>query len=222
MSQLDQPWEAQEITITSAGKRLKADLSLPGGATGLVIFAHGSGSGRSSPRNRAVAQTLQQAGLGTLLMDLLDQHEQRIDEQTAHLRFDIPLLAVRLIDAVDWAAADSRTEKLRLGLYGASTGAAAALLACAQKAQAVRAIVSRGGRPDLAGEGLAQVTVPVLLIVGALDVQVLEMNRHAARMIAGPCEVAIVPGASHLFEEPGTLEQAALLTRDWFLKHLTG
>jgi len=187
-----------------------------------VVFAHGSGSSRHSPRNRYVAGVLQQAGLATLLIDLLTAAEEQVDLQTAHLRFDIDLLAARLAGAADWLAAQPATADLGLGLFGASTGAAAALVAAAQRPGAVRAIVSRGGRPDLAGAALPQVQAPTLLIVGGADVPVIGMNESAAAQMRAPHRLVIVPGATHLFEEPGTLEAVARLARDWFTAHLSG
>ncbi|MBK5938292.1 dienelactone hydrolase family protein [Halochromatium roseum] len=200
------PRETIEVGVPIEGGELPGFLDLPQQASGLVLFAHGSGSSRFSRRNQAVA-------------DLLTPEEHQIDQFTAELRFDIPLLVQRLVRAVDWAAVDQRTSQLPIGLFGASTGAAAALGAAAQRPQAVRAVVSRGGRPDLGGEALPEVEQPTLLIVGSLDQQVLEMNRSAARKMRVEPKLEIVPGASHLFEEAGKLEVAALLARDWFLEH---
>jgi len=209
-----------EIRIPIDGHGLVGDLAIPEGATGLVLFAHGSGSSRHSPRNRAVATTLQQAGLATLLMDLLTHDEEWLDESTRRFRFDIPLLASRLRSAVDWARSDSRTRELTIALFGASTGAAAALVAAAQRPETVRAVVSRGGRPDLAGDSLPLVKAPTLLIVGQLDGEVLELNRSAARRLTCTHELAVIPGATHLFEEPGALEQVAALAAGWFTGNL--
>lgn len=211
--------ETIEVGVPIAGGELPGFLSIPQQASGLVLFAHGSGSSRFSRRNQAVADLLYRGGLGTLLFDLLTPKEQEVDQITAELRFDIPLLVERLVRGVDWAVADQRTSQLPVGLFGASTGAAAALGAAAQRPQPVRALVSRGGRPDLAGDALAAVEQPTLLIVGGLDQQVVEMNRSAARKMRIEPKLDIVPGASHLFEEAGKLDIVALLARDWFLEH---
>ena len=194
------------------------DLHLPDDPHGLVVFAHGSGSSRHSPRNRLVARVLDEAELGTLLIDLLTAEEEAVDVRTAELRFDIGLLAERLLAATE-ADADQRLRDLRLGYFGASTGAAAALVAAAEPGR-VRAIVSRGGRPDLAGDALPIVTAPTLLIVGGLDTAVIGMNRAAADRMRCEREIEIVPGATHLFEEPGTLEQVAARATAWFGRHL--
>ncbi|WP_199433184.1 dienelactone hydrolase family protein [Qaidamihabitans albus] len=200
---------------------LRGDLTLPADAAGVVAFAHGSGSSRHSPRNVAVARTLQDYRLGTLLFDLLSPEEERIDAATAELRFDVPLLAGRLTDAVDELARHRDTAGLPLGLFGASTGAAAALTAAARRPREVRAVVSRGGRPDLAGESLGGVVSPVLLIVGERDEQVLRLNEQAAAQLSGTQRIEVVPGATHLFEERGALEQVAELAASWFGTHLT-
>jgi putative phosphoribosyl transferase len=197
---------------------LNGDLIIPDRATGIVVFAHGSGSSRHSSRNRFVARVLQEAGFGTLLMDLLTEREEEIDNRTAHLRFDIPLLAKRLAQATDWLAGEATTLALRVGYFGASTGAAAALIAAAQRPERVSAVVSRGGRPDLAEDALPQVEAPTLLIVGSLDTPVIEMNRSAYQQLRCEKRMEIVNGATHLFEEPGTLEQVATLARDWFTR----
>jgi pimeloyl-ACP methyl ester carboxylesterase len=193
-----------------------------------VVFAHGSGSGRHSPRNRAVARVLEDAGFGTLLLDLLTPDEEAEDLVTARLRFDVELLAERVTAAIDWLALEAsvgelppRLEQLPVGCFGASTGAAAALIAAAARPERVRAVVSRGGRPDLAGDTLRQVRSPTLLIVGSRDREVLLLNRRAQAALAGESQLAIVEGAGHLFEEPGALEQVATLTRDWFGRYLT-
>jgi dienelactone hydrolase len=199
--------------------KLEGDLALPGGATGIVLFAHGSGSGRHSPRNRYVARVLQDTGVATLLFDLLTEDEEAQDRATARLRFDIPLLARRVLAATDWVAADERTKRLRVGYFGASTGAAAALVAAARRDD-IAAIVSRGGRPDLADEALENVKSPTLLIVGGYDTQVIELNRAAMRRLRAEVELKIVPGATHLFEEPGALEQVARLAAEWFARYL--
>jgi len=200
--------------------RLEGNLTIPDNATGLVLFAHGSGSSRFSPRNRYVAEVLQQAGLATLLIDLLTPEEEKIDNRTGHLRFDIDLLAERLASATDWLSEQPTTRQLRAGYFGASTGGGAALVAAAKRPQSVRAVVSRGGRPDLAGAALPQVQAPTLLLVGGLDTPVIEMNRQAMAQMHAETRLVIVPGATHLFEEPGTLEEVARLARDWFLRYL--
>jgi putative phosphoribosyl transferase len=207
-----------EVPVSDA--ILNADLAIPERARGLVVFAHGSGSSRLSSRNRAVAHALQRGGFGTLLLDLLTKVEERIDVRTSELRFDIPLLGTRVSAAVDWASADERTARLPIGLFGASTGAAAALIAAAERATCVRAVVSRGGRPDLAGTALARVRAPSLLIVGERDDVVIELNREALARLTSPAELVIVPRATHLFEEPGTLERVIELAIDWFDRHL--
>jgi dienelactone hydrolase len=199
---------------------LYGDLALPAAATGIVLFAHGSGSGRHSPRNRQVAATLNEAGLGTLLIDLLTPEEEQVDRFTAQHRFDIELLAYRLTAAIDWLRACPGAD-LGIGLFGASTGAAAALVAAAERPDVVHAVVSRGGRPDLAGPALPRVHAPTLLIVGGADPQVLELNRQALQLLgAAETQLVVVPGATHLFEEPGALEQVAELAASWFARHL--
>jgi putative phosphoribosyl transferase len=198
------------------GPSLPGDLSVPAHARGLVLFAHGSGSSRMSSRNRWVAQQLQQHGLATLLFDLLTEEES----QDRRMVFDIPLLAQRVAKAMRWAEQRKELASLRLGLFGASTGAAAALVAAAQRPQQVAAVVSRGGRPDLACEWLPHVQAPTLLIVGGHDTEVLALNRQALRRLNGSKRLEVVPGASHLFEEPGTLDSVAALATDWFEQHL--
>lgn len=210
----------QSLQIPAGSVVLDADLAVPERAQGVVLFAHGSGSGRHSPRNRYVAGELQQAGLATVLADLLTPAEEQLDARTAELRFDIGLLAVRLVELTDWLTTHEPTAGLAIGLFGASTGAAAALVAATRRPAAVDAIVSRGGRPDLAGDALAAVRQPTLLIVGGRDTVVIELNRQAMAMIPGETRLEIVPGATHLFEEPGALEQVARLARDWFVRHL--
>lgn len=208
-----------EVTAVQIGPMaLKALLGVPQNPSGLVIFAHGSGSGRLSPRNNHVASRLREAGLATLLLDLLTPEEE---DDRANV-FDIPLLASRLVVATDWAAEQPGIGELPIGYFGASTGAGAALLAAASETSRVRAVVSRGGRPDLAGEALGRVRAPTLLIVGSLDGPVITINRDAAAMLKAKTEVVIVPGAGHLFEEPGTLDEVVRLAADWFLAHLTG
>jgi putative phosphoribosyl transferase len=199
---------------------LDADLTIPHSATGVVIFAHGSGSSRHSNRNRFVAAELQAAGFATLLMDLLTEQEESVDAVTGHLRFDIPLLARRLLAATDWITMEPGTRGLPLGYFGASTGAGAALVAAAERPDRVAAVVSRGGRPDLAGDALARVRSPTLLIVGGNDPLVLQLNDAALLSLAAEARLEIVPGASHLFEEPGALERVPELAREWFTRHL--
>jgi putative phosphoribosyl transferase len=208
-----------EIDIP-AGRRLTGDLESPDGPVGVVLFAHGSGSSRFSPRNRMVAEALRRQGLATLLMDLLTPEEDEEDRRTALLRFDIPMLAERLIAAVEWTIGEPRTAELPVGCFGASTGAAAALVAAARRPEAVRAVVSRGGRPDLAAEELPSVQAPTLLIVGGADEPVIGMNREAMALLPGLAELVLVPGATHLFEEPGALEEVARLGGEWFVRHL--
>jgi putative phosphoribosyl transferase len=213
--------ETMIVRIGTGHATIEGDLQIPEGAVGTVLFAHGSGSSRHSSRNRYVASELNAAGLATLLIDLLTREEEAVDQHTAHLRFDIPLLAERLVAATRWLGKDPSTRSLRVGYFGASTGAAAALVAAATVPDQVSAVVSRGGRPDLAGEALPRVRAPTLLIVGSRDTQVLEMNRAAMARMQTVTRLEIVPGASHLFEEPGTLETVAHLARDWFLRYLS-
>jgi len=208
------------VRIVLPEATLEGDLQLPPSARGLVLFAHGSGSSRHSPRNRFVAGQLQSRGLGTLLMDLLTAEEEAADDRTGHLRFDIALLADRLGGAIDWLATNVQTEKLEIGLFGASTGGGAALVAAAKRPERIRAVVSRGGRPDLAGEALGEVKAATLLIVGGEDGAVIGMNRDAFKQMHCERRVEVIPGASHLFEEPGTLEEVARLAGDWFVKYL--
>jgi putative phosphoribosyl transferase len=209
------------VQVDTGEVTLEGDLGVPEGALGVVLFAHGSGSGRHSPRNRYVARSLQEAGLATLLVDLLTAEEEAVDAYTLHLRFDIGLLAERLIGATDWLASDGRTARLPVGYFGASTGGGAALVAAARRPYRVAAVVSRGGRPDLAGEALAEARAPTLLIVGGDDEAVIRMNEDALARLAAPVkELVIVPGASHLFEERGKLEHVARLAAEWFLRHL--
>lgn len=213
--------ETHAISIPSNGVSLQGDLVVPAGARGVIIFAHGSGSSRLSPRNRMVAQRLQDGGFGTLLFDLLTAREEAVDTVTRRLRFDIDFLASRLAAATEWLVAQSATRTLRLGYFGASTGAAAALVAAARWPGLVSAIVSRGGRPDLAGSFLRQVTPPTLLIVGGADTTVIQLNQMAlAQLSCDVKELVIVPGATHLFEEPGTLEHVAELASRWFARYL--
>jgi putative phosphoribosyl transferase len=208
------------VTIPADGAKLQGTLNIPAGACGLVLFAHGSGSSRHSPRNRYVASALREGGLATLLMDLLTPQEEAIDLQTRQLRFDIGLLAERLVAATDWLREHPGTRDLTLGYFGASTGAGAALVAAARRPDEIGAVVSRGGRPDLASSALAAVRAPTLLIVGGDDLAVIGMNREALNALRVEKQLEIVPGATHLFEEPGTLEQVARLARAWFARHL--
>jgi putative phosphoribosyl transferase len=221
-TQPGQATQERDVEIPARGATLAGTLTLPTGARGVVVFAHGSGSGRFSPRNRAVAAVLVEAGLATLLMDLLTADEEAEDMRTGHLRFDIPLLAERVASAVDWLSSRPSIAALPVGCFGASTGAAAALVTATERPHRVRAVVSRGGRPDLAGDALRRVEAPTLLIVGGRDTVVIQLNRQAQALLRGESELVIVPGASHLFEEPGALEQVAALARDWFLRHLAG
>lgn len=206
------------VTIPAGDSVLHGDLVVPEAATGLVVFAHGSGSSRHSSRNRQVAVALNDCGLATLLMDLLTADEEVVDRRTNALRFDIPLLGDRVVAAVDWAR--EQMPGRRLGLFGASTGAAAALVAAANRPGDVGAVVSRGGRPDLAADSLTAVAAPTLLIVGERDEAVIELNAQAQARLTAPTQTAIVPGATHLFEEPGALEQVSALAGRWFTRHL--
>jgi pimeloyl-ACP methyl ester carboxylesterase len=221
MITLAKPIVAEYLVYVGADAvTLVGDLRLPEDARAVVLFAHGSGSGRRSPRNRHVAELLNEAKLATLLIDLLTGDEEAIDLYTAHLRFDIKLLARRLISATDWLTQRADTRHLPIGYFGASTGAAAALVAATKRPNSIGAIVSRGGRPDLAGPALPRVRAPTLLIVGGNDVQVIELNRIALPQLGGEKQLVIVPGATHLFEEPGALDEVARLARDWFERHL--
>jgi putative phosphoribosyl transferase len=212
--------EEREVRVSAGAVELEGNLDIPEGAQGIVLFAHGSGSGRHSPRNRYVADVLREAGLATLLVDLLTPEEEEVDLRTRHLRFDIGLLADRLAGATDWLARNADTQELGVGYFGASTGAGAALVAAAQHPEAVGAIVSRGGRPDLAGALLSRVAAPTLLIVGGEDEPVIGMNREALAQLRSEKEIEVVPGATHLFEEPGKLGEVARLAADWFSRHL--
>jgi putative phosphoribosyl transferase len=207
-----------EISIDRVS--LEGDLAIPDGAHGIVLFAHGSGSSRHSSRNRFVAEELRRGGLGTLLLDLLTPAEEQIDMRTGQLRFDIGLLADRLIGTIRWLDGQEETRALPVGLFGASTGGGAALVAAARRADRVDAVVSRGGRPDLADEELPHVRAPTLLIVGGNDPVVIELNKRAMRQMIAEVELVIIPRATHLFEEPGALEQVAVLARNWFVQHL--
>jgi len=208
------------IHVPAGDVRLPGELTIPAKTHGIVLFAHGSGSSRFSSRNQFVARVLERQGLATLLIDLLTPDEEALDRHTAHLRFNIPLLASRLVAIVEWLTRQPQTRALPIGLFGASTGGGAALMAAALRPESIVAIVSRGGRPDLAGPVLAHVTAPTLLIVGGDDTPVIEMNRDAMRQMTGPVSLEIVPGATHLFEEPGALERVASLAADWFGRHV--
>ena len=210
----------ESVSIPADGVVLTGELTVPVGAGGIVVFAHGSGSSRLSPRNRFVAEALQAAGSGTLLFDLLTAEEETEDERDAHLRFDIELLARRLVVATRWISGRASARKFDLGYFGASTGGAAALVAAAELGPAIDAVVSRGGRPDLAGDALPRVTAPTLLIVGGRDELVLELNEDAYSRLQCEKRLAVVPGATHLFEEPGKLAEVAALAADWFQQHL--
>jgi putative phosphoribosyl transferase len=212
--------EERLVRIEAGSVLLEGNLSLPEGARGIVLFAHGSGSSRLSPRNRHVAKLLNQARLATLLVDLLSPEEEAVDLRTAQLRFNIGLLAERLVGITDWLVKEPDTQPLRIGYFGASTGAAAALVAATERPKMVRAVVSRGGRPDLAGPALAHVEAPTLLIVGGNDLLVIELNRTALAQLRSEKRLVIVPGATHLFEEPGALDEVARLAREWFERYL--
>ena len=208
------------VGVPAGHVTLEGTLGLPPNASGIVLFAHGSGSSRFSPRNRFVATTLRQAGLATLLLDLLSPSEEEVDEVTRQHRFDIGMLADRLVVTIDWLRAQPETAELPVGLFGASTGGGAALVAAAERPVQVAAVVSRGGRPDLAGEALPRVEAPTLLIVGGEDDVVIDLNERARDHMRGEVRLEIIPGATHLFEEPGALERVAALARDWFLQYL--
>jgi pimeloyl-ACP methyl ester carboxylesterase len=209
------------MLISAGDVTLEGNLEVPPGAPGVVLFAHGSGSSRHSPRNRFVAARLREAGRGTLLVDLLTEREEREDAFTGHLRFDIELLAGRLVGAIDWLEHNPETAHLPVGLFGASTGGGAALLAAVDRSQRVAAVVSRGGRPDLTGPALGRVSTPTLLIVGSHDEPVIDLNKRALRLLQAPIkQLVIVPGATHLFEEAGALEEVARLAADWFARFL--
>jgi putative phosphoribosyl transferase len=214
------PVTERTVQISIGGTELEGTLSIPVDPIGVVLFAHGSGSSRHSPRNRYVAEELHLARLATLLIDLLTPDEERADVRTRQHRFDINLLADRLSGAIGWLEADERTRTDLVGLFGASTGAAAALEAAARRPDRVRAVVSRGGRPDLAGAALPNVRAPTLLIVGSRDEAVLDLNEQARARLQALAELSIVRGATHLFEEPGALEEVARLAREWFVRHL--
>ena len=209
------------VYVPAGDVKLAGELTVPPQAIGIVLFAHGSGSSRFSRRNQFVARALERRNLATLLIDLLTPDEEVLDERTAHLRFNIPMLAARLVAIVDWLKRRPDTEDLPVGLFGASTGGGAALRAAAVRPADIAAVVSRGGRPDLAGSVLPSVAAPTLLVVGGNDTAVIAMNRDAMACMRAPVSLEIVPGATHLFEEPGTLERVAQLATDWFVRHLT-
>ena len=213
--------EHASVSVPAAEVVLEGDLSMPLAPKGVVLFAHGSGSSRHSPRNRYVAEVLNEHSLGTLLVDLLTSEEERDDEVNGHLRFNIDLLTRRLVAITDWLASPAQGRGHGIGLFGASTGAAAALMTAAQRPDTVKAVVSRGGRPDLAGSTASLVRAPTLLIVGGEDTAVIQMNRDAMALMKCETELKIVPGATHLFEERGTLAQVASLAANWFTAHLT-
>ena len=210
------------VRILVGRAALEGDFMIPPGSRAMVLFAHGSGSGRLSPRNRMVAGILNRAGIGTFLIDLLTKGEEVADLTSGKFRFNIRLLTDRLIGTTDWLLRSPETSKFALGYFGASTGAAAALIAAAERPEVVKAVVSRGGRPDLAKEKLVEVKAPTLLIVGGNDTEVLKLNQEALSLLDAPKELAVVPGATHLFEEPGTLEEVANLATRWFTKYLLG
>nr|WP_298145454.1 CocE/NonD family hydrolase [uncultured Pseudomonas sp.] len=213
---------ARGLQLALSDAHLNADLLLPDGAKALVVFVHGSGSGRLSPRNQQVARYFAERGLAALLFDLLSEAEQRRDAVTCELRFDIPLLTERIVEVIDWLPRHLELARLRVGLFGASTGAAAALVAAAQRPQAIHALVSRGGRTDLAGQAVTQVRAPTLQIVGGLDIAVLHLNREVSARLRCEQRLQVVAGASHLFVEPGALEEVARLAADWFQRYLVG
>jgi dienelactone hydrolase len=213
--------ESHPLSIPVRGGMIEGDLNVPENSSAIVLFAHGSGSSRHSPRNKYVAQTLNDAGISTLLLDLLTRREEVVDRHTSHLRFDIELLAERLVNGTDWLSARG-TEGPHIGYFGASTGAAASLVAAAQRPEIIEAVVSRGGRPDLAGPDLLGVRAPTLLIVGEYDGTVIDLNREAGGKLRVEHRLEIVPRAGHLFEEPGALEQVAHLARLWFKDRLIG
>ena len=220
MDRPTQAWERGVQVHASPGVVLEGTLAVPRNAVGVVLFAHGSGSGRFSSRNQFVAGALREGGLATLLIDLLTAEEDAVDQFTRQFRFDIPRLAARLVGTIDWLGAQAETAALPVGLFGASTGGGAALIAAAERPARVLAVVSRGGRPDLADDALSAVRAPTLLVVGGDDAPVIALNRQAMARMKAKVELEIVPGATHLFEEPGTLDEVARLARAWFVKHL--
>jgi putative phosphoribosyl transferase len=215
-------WNKRTYQVPLEGQiTLEGNLNIPDNPRGIILFVHGSGSSRFSPRNQFVAQQLYQAGLATFLMDLLTANEEQEDRSTGHLRFDIQLLSRRVVGATNWLSLQPGIENLKIGYFGASTGAAAALVAAAEHPFEIGAVVSRGGRPDLASSALPKVQAPTLLLVGSKDTQVIELNRLAYALLQCEKRLEIIPGASHLFEEPGTLEKVAELARDWFTDHFS-
>ncbi len=215
--------EAPVVQVTIGPVSLEGNLDIPEGSKGIVLFAHGSGSSRHSPRTQYVARVLREAGIATLLIDLLTEEEEAVDLRTQHLRFDINLLATRLVGATDWLEQNPKTRGLRIGYFGASTGAGAALVAASVRPHLIGAVVSRGGRPDLAGPALPRVQAPTLLMVGGSDLPVIDLNREALRQLhTAEKKLLIIPGATHLFEEPGALEQVAELAAEWFTRYLNG
>ena len=218
---MDRAWNNQAYQVqVGSNITLEGNLNIPENPRGVVLFAHGSGSSRHSPRNQFVAQVLHKAGFATLLIDLLTASEEEQDRQTGHLRFNIDLLSERVEGATNWLTVNPATANLKIGYFGASTGAAAALVAASKHPLAVGAVVSRGGRPDLAGSSLTSIQTPTLLIVGSKDTQVIELNRMAFSLLKGEKQIEIIPGATHLFEEPGALEQVAQLASQWFTRYL--
>ena len=215
------PTEARAVRVATGRVSLDGDLTIPPGSKAIVLFAHGSGSSRFSSRNKRVAALLQQCGFATLLMDLLTPNEEERDRESGELRFDIGLLAERLIGAVEWLSREPLTAKLPVALFGASTGGGAALVAAADRPERISAIVSRGGRPDLAGSALARVRAPTLLIVGGADLPVLELNRAALAQIAAPARLEVIPGATHLFQEPGALDEVARHAGNWIEQYVS-
>ncbi|MDE1829958.1 MAG: dienelactone hydrolase family protein [Thaumarchaeota archaeon] len=213
---------SDNISVKAGQVTLEGNISIPEGAVGIVLFAHGSGSSRMSPRNHFVAEELNKEGIATLLFDLLTPEEEEVDLQTAHLRFNITLLAKRLADTTDWILKNPELSHLKIGYFGASTGGGAALVAASEKPKVVKAVVSRGGRPDLASENLTRVKCPTLLIVGGYDEPVIELNKQALSLLKSEKKLVIIPGATHLFEEKGKLEEVARYACDWFLKYLVG
>lgn len=211
----------QTVEVNAGEKTLEGFITLPENSTGIVVFVHGSGSSRHSPRNQAVAKMFNDHGLATLLFDLLTKEEEAIDQYTRELRFNIPMLAERVVHVISWLQELEETKEMKIGLIGSSTGAAAALIAAAKKKESVSAVVSRGGRPDLAGEFLPLVEAPTLLIVGGNDFTVIELNKAALKAMTCEATLELVPGATHLFDEPGTLEQASQLANQWFLNNLS-
>ena len=220
MKTFPKPNHNSSISITAGSVQLTGNLVIPPSAQGIVLFAHGSGSSRRSPRNCYVAEVLQEAGLATLLFDLLTVEEEQVDQQTRRLRFDIGLLTTRLIEVTDWIRQTPTTRPLTIGYFGASTGSAAALIAATARPALIKTVVSRGGRPDLAGSALTRIQAPILLIVGEQDLPVITLNRKAYEYLTATKRLEMIPGATHLFEEPGTLEQVAQLASQWFQQYL--